>query len=121
MTLRAHERLEEAPAAPGDQPQSYPPPLRQGESIDLSPADAVRYGVEEGEEVRVSSRRGAVVAPVRIDRGLRPGLVFMTFHFPDEVDTNALTIDATDPKSGTAEFKASAVRIDKLAAAARAR
>ena len=53
-------------------------------------------------------------APVRIDRVLRPGLVFMTFHFPDEVDTNVLTIDATDPKSGTAEFKAAAVRIDKL-------
>jgi hypothetical protein len=30
------------------------------------------------------------------------------------VDTNVLTIDATDPKSGTAEFKAAAVRIDKL-------
>ena len=30
----------------------------------------------------------------------------MTLHFPDEVETNMLTIDATDPKSGTAEFKA---------------
>ena len=47
---------------------------------------------------------------------LRPGLVFMTFHFPDQVDTNVLTIEATDPKSGTAEFKATAVRIDKLPA-----
>jgi formate dehydrogenase major subunit len=40
----------------------------------------------------------------------------MTFHFPDQVDTNQLTIDATDPKSGTAEFKASAIRVDKLGA-----
>ena len=38
----------------------------------------------------------------------------MTFHFPDEVDVNVLTIDATDPKSGTAEFKATAVRVEKL-------
>ena len=38
----------------------------------------------------------------------------MTFHFPDEVDVNLLTIDATDPKSGTAEFKATAVRVEKL-------
>ena len=38
----------------------------------------------------------------------------MTMHFPEQVETNILTIDATDPKSGTAEFKASAVRIDKL-------
>ena len=38
----------------------------------------------------------------------------MTLHFPDEVETNVLTIDATDPKSGTAEFKASAIRVEKL-------
>jgi formate dehydrogenase major subunit len=38
----------------------------------------------------------------------------MTFHFPDQVDTNVLTIDATDPRSGTAEFKATAIRVEKL-------
>ena len=38
----------------------------------------------------------------------------MTMHFPDDVDVNVLTIDATDPKSGTAEFKATAIRVDKL-------
>jgi formate dehydrogenase major subunit len=42
----------------------------------------------------------------------------MTLHFPDEVDTNVLTIDAPDPKSGTSEFKATAVRIDRIAVAA---
>ena len=62
----------------------------------------------------VSSRRGSVEVPVHVDEALRPGLVFMTFHFTDQVDTNVLTIEATDPKSGTAEFKASAVRIDNL-------
>lgn len=38
----------------------------------------------------------------------------MTLHFPDEVETNILTIDAVDPKSGTAEFKAAAVRVEKI-------
>ncbi len=38
----------------------------------------------------------------------------MTFHFPDEVPTNHLTIDAVDPKSGTAEFKAAAVQIEAI-------
>jgi formate dehydrogenase major subunit len=42
----------------------------------------------------------------------------MTLHFPDDVATNLLTIDATDPKSGTAEFKATAICIEKLAASA---
>ncbi|NIR37476.1 MAG: hypothetical protein GWN79_11520, partial [Actinobacteria bacterium] len=52
--------------------------------------------------------------PVRLDRGLRPGLAFMSVHFPDDVDVNQLTIDAWDPKSGTAEFKATAVRIERV-------
>ena len=64
--------------------------------------------------MRVSSRRGSVEAPVRVDPSLRAGLAFMSFHFPEQVDVNVLTIDATDPKSGTAEFKASAIRVEKL-------
>jgi formate dehydrogenase major subunit len=40
----------------------------------------------------------------------------MTLHFPDEVETNLLTINATDPKSGTAEFKATAIRVEPLTA-----
>jgi len=38
----------------------------------------------------------------------------MTLHFPEQVETNILTLDAWDPKSGTAEFKATAIRVDKL-------
>lgn len=37
----------------------------------------------------------------------------MTFHFPDDVATNMLTSDATDPLVSTAEFKATAVRIER--------
>jgi predicted molibdopterin-dependent oxidoreductase YjgC len=100
----------------GVQSGRYRSPMRKREAICLSPEDAERYGVAEGERVLVSSRRGRVEAPVRVDPSLRPGLTFMTLHFPDQVETNALTIDATDPKSGTAEFKASAIRIDKVGA-----
>ena len=38
----------------------------------------------------------------------------MTFHFPDDVATNLLTIDAQDSKGGTAEFKAAAVAIERI-------
>ncbi|MBV9333902.1 MAG: formate dehydrogenase, partial [Candidatus Eremiobacteraeota bacterium] len=86
------------------------------ETLDISTDDANRYKLTDGDRVRVSSRRGSVVVPVRIDPGLRAGLVFTTFHFNDDVATNLLTIDATDPKSGTAEFKACAVRIDPVPA-----
>ncbi len=98
----------------GVQTGGYTSPLRRGEALELSPEDGERYGVGDGERVRVVSRRGAVEAPVRFAETLRPGLAFMTLHFPDEVATNVLTIDATDPQSGTAEFKASAIRIEKL-------
>ena len=98
----------------GVQSGGYRSPNRVGETIDVSPDDARSLGLSDGELVRVTSPRGTLEAPVRIDRGLRAGLVFMTFHFPDEIDVNQLTIDATDPKSGTAEFKAAAVRIEKL-------
>ncbi len=100
----------------GVQTAGYRSPLRRGETIDLAPEEAERLGLEEGEVVRVSSRRGSVEVPVRFDPGLRPGLAFMTFHFPDDAATNLLTIDATDPKSGTAEFKAAAIRIDRIRA-----
>jgi formate dehydrogenase major subunit len=98
----------------GVQSGSYTSPLRRGESLDISPEDAVAMGLEDGQRVRVTSRRGSLETPVRIDPSLRPGLTFMTLHFQDDVTTNILTIDATDPKSGTAEFKATAIRIEKL-------
>jgi formate dehydrogenase major subunit len=91
----------------------YESALHRGESLDMSPEDAAAMGVVEGDPVCVSSRRGTLVAPVHIDRGLRAGLVFMTLHFPDEINTNVLTIDVADPRSGTAEFKACAVRISR--------
>jgi predicted molibdopterin-dependent oxidoreductase YjgC len=98
----------------GVQTGGYTSPLRRRESLDISPEDAAAYGLVDGELVRVVSRRGRVEAPIRIDESLRPGLTFMTLHFQDDVATNLLTIDATDPKSGTAEFKATAIRIEKL-------
>ena len=98
----------------GVQTERYASPLRREEAIDLAPEDGRQYNLREGEKVRVSSRRGSVIAPVRFDPGLRQGLAFLTMHFPGQVATNDLTIDAVDPKSGTSEFKATAVRIEKF-------
>jgi len=99
----------------GVQTGGYTSPLRTREALLISPSDAESLGIKDGERVLASSRRGSVEVPIRTDATLRPGLAFLTLHFPDQVATNILTIDATDPKSGTAEFKASAIRIDKLA------
>jgi formate dehydrogenase major subunit len=99
----------------GVQTGRYSSPLHVGgEAILLAPEDGERFGVADGGRVRIVSRRGSVEAPARYDATLRPGLAFMNLHFPDEVATNVLTIDATDPKSGTAEFKATAIRLEPI-------
>ncbi len=101
----------------GVQSGSLRSPMRRGETLDLSPEDMAVLGLAEADMVRVVSRRGELAVPVRVDAGLRPGLAFMTLHFPYEVNTNLLTLDTWDPKSGTAEFKATAVRVEPLVSA----
>ena len=99
--------------------RAYSSPNRADHPLYLSPEDAARLRVSPEERVRVSSRRGSIETEVAVDPGLRPGLAFMTLHAPDRADANVLTIDAADPKAGTARFKATPVRGEKLSAAAR--
>lgn len=99
-------------------------PLRRRECVELSPEDAEHYSVVVGEEVRVATRRGALVAPVWVDSALRPGLAFTTLRVPEDpedpedADINQLTAKVTSPIAGTAEFRAAAIRIEKLPVAA---
>jgi predicted molibdopterin-dependent oxidoreductase YjgC len=99
----------------GVQTGGYSSPLRRRESLRMDAQDAASLGIADGDRVRVVSRRGAVEAPVAFDPSLRPGLASFTPHFSEEVDINVLTNDAWDPKSGTSEFKATAIRIEKIA------
>ncbi|MCB1247295.1 MAG: molybdopterin-dependent oxidoreductase, partial [Acidimicrobiia bacterium] len=98
----------------GVQSGGYRSPLATGGVIDIDRRDAANLGVRDGDMVRVTSRRGHIDVSVRIADGLRPGLVFMAIHWPDQTDVNTLTLDAWDPKSGTAEFKATAVRLEPI-------
>jgi predicted molibdopterin-dependent oxidoreductase YjgC len=92
---------------------AFSTPLRRKEALHLSPEEADRLGLADDDFARVTSRRGSIIVPVRADETLRAGLAFMTLHFPDQVETNILTLDTWDPKSGTAEFKATAIRVEK--------
>lgn len=80
--------------------------------VEISARDAMRFGINEGDLVRVISRRGAVQARVKI-KNIAEGVVFMPFHHKEE-PTNLITNDALDPICGTAEVKACAVRIERL-------
>ncbi|NPV62828.1 MAG: formate dehydrogenase subunit alpha [Methanotrichaceae archaeon] len=84
------------------------------ETIEVSPADAGEFGVEDGETVLVRSRRGEVRVKARVTEKSSRGVAFMSFHYGD-VLTNLLTNAALDPVAKTPEYKACAIRIEKIA------
>lgn len=112
MRLTTGRRLESYNT--GVQSGGYKSPKRLGGVIELAPEDGASYGLDEGDRVTITSRRGSIEAPVLFARNLRPGLAFMALHFPDETNINLLTNEFWDPQAGTAEFKATAVRIEKV-------
>lgn len=94
------------------------PALKQPENfVEVHPRDARRLGVEDGERVRVASRRGHVHARVNLTRKMRRGCIWMPLHFAEE-RANQLTNDVGDTTTGTAEYKVCAARIEKIGACA---
>jgi len=83
------------------------------ETADISPEDAADLGIADGETVRVASRRGEVTVTARVTPEVQAGMVWMAFHFR-EGNANFLTNAAFDPYTETAEYKACAVRVDRL-------
>ncbi|MEU7651224.1 molybdopterin oxidoreductase family protein [Micromonospora taraxaci] len=81
--------------------------------VELHPDLAARLGVDDGDPVRVTSRRGELCAPARLSSGIRPDTVFAPFHYPGAGRANSVTNDAVDPISGMPEFKICAVRVEK--------
>lgn len=98
----------------GVQSGGFASPIRYGDGIDVNPVDAARLGISDGERVRLCSARGSAETLVRIQPDIPEGLTFTTFHFPELVDINRLTNPEWDLRSGTAEFKAAAVRIEPV-------
>jgi predicted molibdopterin-dependent oxidoreductase YjgC len=84
------------------------------EAIEINPADAEELGIEDGETVLVKSRRGVVQTKARVADKSSRGVAFLSFHYP-EVLTNLLTNAALDPQAKTPEYKACAIRIEKIA------
>jgi len=78
--------------------------------VSAHPDDLEQVGVAEGESIRVTSRRGEVVALARADRGMRQGEVFIPFCY-HEAAANLLTNAALDPVGKIAEVKYCAVRV----------
>jgi anaerobic selenocysteine-containing dehydrogenase len=82
-------------------------------TVEMSPQDASRLGIAQGDKVKVSSRRGGVITKVKITDTMPPGLVFMAFHFAESA-ANILTNPKLDPVSKIPELKVSAVKVEKV-------
>ncbi len=81
--------------------------------VEIHPEDATRIGLDGQKRVRVSSRRGEIELAVRVTEYIKPGVVFIPFHFA-EAAANALTHAALDPSSGIPEYKVCAVRVEPV-------
>jgi assimilatory nitrate reductase catalytic subunit len=91
------------------------PVLRKAQpepAVELHPDLASAHGLEEGDRVRVVSRRGAAEGLVRITDTIRADTVFMPFHWGGLGSVNRVTNPALDPVSKMPEFKVCAVRLE---------
>jgi len=73
----------------------------------------VRLGIRTGDTVRVASRRGEITTKVKVVESTAPGTVFLSFHY-SESPVNVLTNPATCPTAQIPEYKACAVRVEKV-------
>ena len=80
--------------------------------VEITAGDAARYGIVDGEPVRVKSRRGELVARALVSPKAVAGTIFIPFHF-HEAAVNKLTIAALDPVAKIPEYKVCAVHIEK--------
>jgi assimilatory nitrate reductase catalytic subunit len=83
--------------------------------VEVHPDLAEACRLNEGDRVRVVSRRGAAEVLVRITETVRPDTVFMPFHWGGSSSANLLTNPALDPVSKMPEFKVCAVRLEAVA------
>ncbi|MGI6037763.1 MAG: formate dehydrogenase subunit alpha [Limnochordia bacterium] len=81
--------------------------------IEINSEDAQHLAIEDGDPVRVISRRGSIITTARVGSRVQPGQVFMPFHYA-ESPANRLTIGVVDPVAKIPELKMAAVRIEKL-------
>jgi formate dehydrogenase alpha subunit len=84
--------------------------------VELHPDDAERIGLNGEQRVRVASRRGEIELAARVTPTIRPGVVFIPFHFA-EAAANALTNAALDPIAKIPEYKVCAVSVEPVSGA----
>jgi formate dehydrogenase alpha subunit len=81
--------------------------------IAVNPVDARRLGFDDGDPVRVLSRRGELTGYAHVTESVRPGAIFVPFVKLADSAANFLTNSAHDPTSKIPEYKVCAVRLER--------
>ncbi|MEA2034424.1 MAG: formate dehydrogenase subunit alpha [Euryarchaeota archaeon] len=81
--------------------------------IEINTEDARALGIKDKELIKAITRRGEVEVPAKVTRDIMKGVMFMPFHFA-ECAANRLTNNALDPACKIPEFKACAVKVEKI-------
>ncbi|MHB1424039.1 MAG: molybdopterin oxidoreductase family protein [Gemmataceae bacterium] len=88
-----------------------------GPFVEINPADAEKLDVKECDLVQISSRRGTVRLPARLSKRVKPGMVFVPFHWGDLFGegnaANYLTISAIGRVAKQPELKFCAVALER--------
>jgi formate dehydrogenase major subunit len=84
--------------------------------VEVNPEDAAALGIADGEMVKAKTRRGEIEIGAKVTDDIKKGEVFIPFHYV-ECAANILTNNALDPVAKIPEFKACAIRIEKLGGA----
>ncbi|MFP8954743.1 formate dehydrogenase subunit alpha [Natrialbaceae archaeon A-arb3/5] len=79
--------------------------------VDVHPADAERYGIEDGQDVVLTSRRGEITVEAHVTEDIKEGVVWTTPHFA-AASANRLTNDVLDERAKIPEYKAAAADIE---------
>ena len=83
--------------------------------VEINEVDANRLGINDGDRVRITSRRGQIETTARITDIIDENVLFMPFHFAEGA-ANYLTNSAMDPIAKISELKVAAVKIEKVVA-----
>jgi formate dehydrogenase alpha subunit len=87
--------------------------FRGEELVEINPADAANLGINSGDQLRISSRRGEITAKAKVTAVSPVGVISMSFHFA-ESPTNRITSPYLDPVAKIPELKVCAVKVEKV-------
>jgi formate dehydrogenase major subunit len=81
--------------------------------VEINETTAAKWGINEGDKVRLTSRRGEITTSARITDIIDEGVLFMPFHYAEGA-ANYLTNTALDPMAQIPELKVAAVKMAKV-------